>query len=84
MRGLAHITGDGFLTCCGSRPTWATGSTTPLPVPPVFGLVAERGGVEHAELYEVFNMGCGFCVVVPAATPTRPWSCSPATTRARP
>ena len=28
-------------------------------------LIAERGGVEDAELYEVFNMGCGFCVVVP-------------------
>jgi phosphoribosylformylglycinamidine cyclo-ligase len=23
--------------------------------------------VEPAELYEVFNMGCGFCCVVPAA-----------------
>jgi phosphoribosylformylglycinamidine cyclo-ligase len=34
--------------------------------PPVFGLIAERGGVEPAELYEVFNMGCGFCCVVPA------------------
>ena len=29
-------------------------------------LIAERGGVEAAELYEVFNMGCGFCCVVPA------------------
>jgi phosphoribosylformylglycinamidine cyclo-ligase len=31
----------------------------------VFTHIAERGGVEDAELYEVFNMGCGFCVVVP-------------------
>jgi phosphoribosylformylglycinamidine cyclo-ligase len=31
----------------------------------VFVHIAERGGVEDAELYEVFNMGCGFCVVVP-------------------
>jgi phosphoribosylformylglycinamidine cyclo-ligase len=35
-------------------------------VPRVFELIAERGAVEDAELYEVFNMGCGFCVVVPA------------------
>jgi phosphoribosylformylglycinamidine cyclo-ligase len=38
---------------------------SPLPVPPVFVHIAERGGVEDPELYEVFNMGCGFCVVVP-------------------
>ena len=38
----------------------------PLPVPPIFELIAERGPVEPAELYEVFNMGCGFCCVVPA------------------
>jgi len=31
----------------------------------VFVHIAERGGVEEAELYEVFNMGCGFCVVLP-------------------
>jgi phosphoribosylformylglycinamidine cyclo-ligase len=36
-------------------------------VPEIFTLIAERGGVEPAELYEVFNMGCGFCCVVPAA-----------------
>jgi phosphoribosylformylglycinamidine cyclo-ligase len=34
-------------------------------VPPVFRLIGERGGVHEAELWEVFNMGCGFCVVVP-------------------
>jgi phosphoribosylformylglycinamidine cyclo-ligase len=38
---------------------------SPLPVPLVFDLVAQRGAVEDAELYEVFNMGCGFCVVIP-------------------
>ena len=35
-------------------------------MPLVFDLIAERGGVEPAELYEVYNMGCGFCCVVPA------------------
>ena len=39
----------------------------PLPVPPVFGLVQALGEVPDAEMWEVFNMGCGFCVVVPAA-----------------
>jgi phosphoribosylformylglycinamidine cyclo-ligase len=40
----------------------------PLPVPPVFGLVRELGGVPEAEMWDVFNMGCGFCVVVPEST----------------
>jgi phosphoribosylformylglycinamidine cyclo-ligase len=39
---------------------------TPLPVPPVFGLIASRGGVAAEEMWEVFNMGCGFCAIVPA------------------
>jgi phosphoribosylformylglycinamidine cyclo-ligase len=38
----------------------------PLPVPLVFQLIAERGNVDAAELHEVFNMGCGFCVVTPS------------------
>ena len=52
-------------------------------MPPVFVHIAERGGVEDAELYEVFNMGCGFCVVVPPDDADgAPWSCSAATTPA--
>ncbi len=32
-------------------------------MPPVFELIRERGGVSDEEMHEVFNMGCGFCVV---------------------
>jgi len=39
----------------------------PFEPPPLFGLIAELGDVPDEEMYEVFNMGCGFCVVVPAA-----------------
>ncbi|MBV9312014.1 MAG: hypothetical protein JOZ73_14375 [Solirubrobacterales bacterium] len=31
---------------------------------PVFDLIARHGEVEAAEMWEVFNMGCGFCVIV--------------------
>jgi phosphoribosylformylglycinamidine cyclo-ligase len=65
VRGLAHITGDGFLNLLRLEAHAGYRIDAPLPVPPVFVHVAERGGVEDAELYEVFNMGCGFCVVVP-------------------
>ena len=35
-------------------------------MPPVFELIAAFGEVAAAEMWEVFNMGCGFCAVVPA------------------
>ena len=38
-----------------------------MPVPPVFELIQELGEVSDEEMHEVFNMGCGFCVVVAAA-----------------
>jgi phosphoribosylformylglycinamidine cyclo-ligase len=65
VRGLAHITGDGFLNLARLHAPVGYRIDNPLPVPPVFRLIAERGGVEETELWEVFNMGCGFCVVVP-------------------
>ena len=65
VRGLAHITGDGFLNLLRLEAHAGYRIDAPLPVSPIFTAIAERGGVEDAELYEVFNMGCGFCVVVP-------------------
>jgi phosphoribosylformylglycinamidine cyclo-ligase len=67
VRGLAHITGDGFLNLLRLEAPVGYRVDAPLPVPPVFDLIAARGGVSDAELYEVFNMGCGFCCVVPPA-----------------
>lgn len=67
VRGLAHITGDGFLNLTRLHAPVGYRIDSPLPVPPVFSLIGERGQVGDAELWEVFNMGCGFCVVVPQA-----------------
>jgi phosphoribosylformylglycinamidine cyclo-ligase len=66
VRGLAHITGDGFLNLLRLEADVGYRIDSPLPVPLVFELIAERGEVDNAELYEVFNMGCGFCCIVPA------------------
>jgi phosphoribosylformylglycinamidine cyclo-ligase len=66
VRGLAHITGDGFLNLTRLEAAVGYRVDAPLPVPPVFRLIAERASVPEEELWEVFNMGCGFCVVVPA------------------
>jgi phosphoribosylformylglycinamidine cyclo-ligase len=65
VRGLAHITGEGFLNLLRLEADVGYRVDALPPPPPVFGLVAERAGVEACELYEVFNMGCGFCCVVP-------------------
>ncbi|MFN8216696.1 MAG: phosphoribosylformylglycinamidine cyclo-ligase [Solirubrobacterales bacterium] len=65
VHGLAHITsgGTGNLLRLAAEVGYAI--EEPLPVPPIFDLIAERGGVAAAEMQAVFNMGCGFCVVVP-------------------
>jgi phosphoribosylformylglycinamidine cyclo-ligase len=64
VRGLAHITGDGLLNLLRLGSGIGFEITEPLPVNPVFSLIAELGGVPVAEMWEVFNMGCGFCAVV--------------------
>jgi phosphoribosylformylglycinamidine cyclo-ligase len=65
VRGLAHITGDGLLNLLRLHADVGYRIDSPLPVPPIFDLIADRSGAAPAELYEVFNMGCGFCCVVP-------------------
>jgi phosphoribosylformylglycinamidine cyclo-ligase len=65
VRGLAHITGDGLNNLLRLSREVGYALEDPLPVPAVFGLIAERGGVAAEEMYEVFNMGLGFVAVVP-------------------
>jgi phosphoribosylformylglycinamidine cyclo-ligase len=65
VHGLAHITGGGLLNLLRLREGVGYEISDPLPVPGIFELIAARGGVAAAELWEVFNMGCGFCAVVP-------------------
>ncbi len=40
-----------------------------LPDPqPIFGLIQSLGRVSDSEMYRVFNMGIGFCTIVPDDT----------------
>ncbi|HEX8743806.1 MAG TPA: phosphoribosylformylglycinamidine cyclo-ligase [Thermoleophilaceae bacterium] len=66
VRGLAHITSGGLLNLLRLEAEVGYSIDRPLPRTPVFDLIAERSGAAEAELQQVFNMGCGFCVVVPA------------------
>jgi phosphoribosylformylglycinamidine cyclo-ligase len=66
VRGLAHITGDGLNNLLRLTAPVGYEIDDPLPVPPVFELIQELGGIDDEEMYEVFNMGCGFACVVAA------------------
>jgi len=67
VHGLAHITSGGLDNLLRLKADVSYEVTDPLPPQPVFELIAERGEVPEDEMYEVFNMGCGFCCVVPLA-----------------
>lgn len=63
LRSLAHITGDGLMNLARIRAAAGFVIDEPLAIPPIFTAIAELGGVAPAEMYTVFNMGTGFCVV---------------------
>src|SRR4051812_48127672 len=60
VRGLAHITGGGLGNLLRLSPDVGFEIDDPLPIPPVFGLVQQLGEVSDEEMWDVFNMGCGF------------------------
>ena len=64
VHGLAHITSGGLGNLLRLAATVDYEIDAPLPVPPIFGLIQERGEVSDEEMHDVFNMGCGFCVVI--------------------
>lgn len=67
IKGLAHITGDGLLNLLrlDTAPEAVGYVIDQLPpVPPIFSLIQKSGNVPLEEMFRVFNMGVGFCVVV--------------------
>jgi len=67
VRGLAHITSGGLGNLLRLAAEVGYEIDQPLFVPPIFALIQERSGTSDEEMHDVFNMGCGFCCVVPAA-----------------
>ena len=69
MKGLAHITGGGFVDNIPRvlpkncdvlirKGTWE--------LLPIFQIIQAKGRVPEAELYQVFNMGIGMTIIVAA------------------
>jgi phosphoribosylformylglycinamidine cyclo-ligase len=71
VRALAHITGGGVTNLLRFPGEAGWEVDAPLDPQPVFSAIAEAASVPPAEMYDVFNMGCGFVAVVPAADEAR-------------
>ena len=67
VKGLAHITGGGLvdnLPRVLPKTCEAVIKTDSWKVPAIFQHIERGGKVDHAEMYQVFNMGIGMAVVV--------------------
>jgi phosphoribosylformylglycinamidine cyclo-ligase len=64
VKALIHITSDGLLNLLRveSRASYVIDA---LPRPPaIFSLIRDLGQIPHEEMFSVYNMGIGFCIVV--------------------
>ena len=64
VKALFNITGDGLLNLARAAAPVGFQIEQPIEPQPIFGLVQRLGDVSDAEMFEVFNMGTGFCYVV--------------------
>jgi phosphoribosylformylglycinamidine cyclo-ligase len=67
VKALFNITGDGLLNLARAAAPVGYEIEAPIEPQPIFGLIQRYGGVSDAEMFEVFNMGTGFCYVVAPA-----------------
>jgi phosphoribosylformylglycinamidine cyclo-ligase len=64
VKALMHVTGDGFLNLARvAAPVGFEIERLPA-LPEIFGLIQSNAGIPADEMYRVFNMGVGLCVVV--------------------
>jgi phosphoribosylformylglycinamidine cyclo-ligase len=64
IKALIHITSDGFLNLNRVEAPAGFVITDPLKPQPIFAVIQKLGNVSPSEMFRVFNMGTGFCVVV--------------------
>lgn len=69
VHGVAHITGGGFIENVPRMLPEGLAARIELgswPVPPIFDVIERAGSVDHMEMFNIFNMGIGMVVAVPA------------------
>jgi phosphoribosylformylglycinamidine cyclo-ligase len=64
VHGLAHITGSGLWNLPRLKENVMFTIEEPLEPQPVFKFLQQYGNIDDLEMYQIFNMGMGFTVVV--------------------
>ena len=70
VKGISHITGGGFYENIPRSIPDGLGAKinrASVKIPPIFSLLAEKGGISERDMFNTYNMGVGMSVVVPAA-----------------
>jgi phosphoribosylformylglycinamidine cyclo-ligase len=63
VKALINITGDGLLNLPRADAKVGFEIDNLPPAPPIFQLLQQHGAVADAEMFAVYNMGVGFCVL---------------------
>ncbi|MCS6925210.1 MAG: phosphoribosylformylglycinamidine cyclo-ligase [Candidatus Binatia bacterium] len=71
LKALIHITGDGFFNLTRTATPIGYHIHTLPPPPPIFTVLQEMGQISDAEMFQVYNMGIGFCIVTPESDAER-------------
>ena len=69
VKGVAHITGGGFIENVPRMIPDGLAAEIDLgtwPVLPIFDVLEKAGEIDHMEMYNIFNMGLGMVLAVPA------------------
>ncbi len=68
IHGMAHITGGGLpenLPRCLNENQSISINTKNWSIPPLFQWLANTGNIQEKEMFNTFNMGIGFVVIIP-------------------
>ncbi len=64
VHGMANITGGGLRNLLRLKKGVGFEIEEPMRPQPIFRVIQELGNVSDMEMYQIFNMGMGFCLVV--------------------
>lgn len=65
VRGMANITGGGLRNLIRLKKGVGFELDDPMKPLPIFNVMQDLGNVTDLEMYQIFNMGMGYCLVVP-------------------
>jgi phosphoribosylformylglycinamidine cyclo-ligase len=66
LKGMANITGGGLRNVKRMNKKFQYKITDPIDPHQIFKIMQKLGNVTTREMYQTFNMGMGYCIIVPA------------------